>query len=260
MVRKGTRKSDGEMVAVKTIPKRRAVYVEMLRNEIGILNTMEHPHIISLYDEFEDERQVHLVFELCMGGELFEPIADQHFRFTERQASRLIRKTLDAVKFCHDRNVVHRDLKPENMLLSTPGVESELKVIDFGLATILKPGEVLTRHVGTPYYIAPEVLEKRYGKSCDLWSVGVIMFTILCGFPPFWGDTEREIYGRVRRGYYAFEGPDWQTRSQHSKDLIQRLLTMNPKRRLNVDDALSHPWIVHEGEVIDAQSRRLVST
>lgn len=259
VVRRGVRRLDGARVAVKTIPKKRAIYVDMLRNEINVLRSLDHINIVRLYDQFEDEKVVHLVFELCTGGELFEPIADQSFRFTERQASRLVRKMLLAVKYCHDRSIVHRDLKPENMLLSSGGVDSELKVIDFGLATHIKPAELLSRHVGTPYYIAPEVLEKRYGKACDLWSIGVITFTLLCGFPPFWGDTEREIYGRIRRGYYAFEGPDWQLRSQHSKDLIQKLLTMNPRRRLTVDEALCHPWIVHEGEVIDPHSKRIVS-
>ena len=124
----GERRSDGMRVAVKTIPKRRLVYIDMLKNEIGILRALDNANIIKLLDEFEDEQQVHLVFELCMGGELFEPIADQGFRFTERQASRLVRKMLGAVKYCHDLNIVHRDLKPENILLTDPGVECELKV------------------------------------------------------------------------------------------------------------------------------------
>jgi calcium-dependent protein kinase len=247
-------------VAVKTIPKRRVIYVEMLRNEISILQSLNTANIVKLYDQFEDEKQVHLVFELCTGGELFEPIANQSFRFTERQAARLVRKMLEAVKYCHDRNIVHRDLKPENMLLSNGGVDSDLKVIDFGLATHIRIGEALTRHVGTPYYIAPEVLDKKYGKPCDLWSLGVITFTVLCGFPPFWGDTEREIYSRIRRGFYAFEGPDWARRSPHSKDFIQKLLTMNPKRRMTADEALVHPWILCEGEVIDPRSKKIVCT
>jgi calcium-dependent protein kinase len=108
IVRRATRRTDGLAVAVKTIPKRRAVYVDMLKNEISILKSLDHINIIRLHDEFEDFRQVHLVFELCTGGELFEPIADANFRFSERQASRLVRKMLLAVKYCHDRNVVHR--------------------------------------------------------------------------------------------------------------------------------------------------------
>lgn len=131
-------------------------------------------------------------------------------------------------------------------------------MIDFGLATPVRQGEVLTKHVGTPYYIAPEVLEKRYGKECDVWSTGVITFTLLCGYPPFWGDSEREIYGRVRRGTYAFDGPDWMARSAYAKDLISRMLVMIPERRITVEGALAHRWIVHEGEVLDGRSRRLI--
>lgn len=260
VVRKGLRKSDSVPVAVKTVPKRRAVYVEMLRGEVAILKALDHENIIKLYDEFEDEAQVHLVFELCSGGELFDPISDAHFRFSERQASRLVRKLLSTVAYIHERNIVHRDLKPENMLLASKaqGVESELRVIDFGLATPIRAGEVLNKHVGTPYYIAPEVLEKRYGKECDVWSAGVITFTLLCGYPPFWGDSEREIYGRVRRGAYAFDGPDWAARSAYSKDLISRMLVMSPERRIGVDAALRHRWIVHEGEVLEGRSRRLI--
>lgn len=119
VVRKGVRKSDSVPVAVKTVPKRRAVYVEMLRGEVAILKALDHENIIKLYDEFEDEAQVHLVFELCTGGELFDPISDAHFRFTERQASRLVRKLLSTVAYIHERNIVHRDLKPENMLLAS---------------------------------------------------------------------------------------------------------------------------------------------
>jgi hypothetical protein len=115
VVRKGVRRSDGARVAVKTIPKRRAVYIEMLRGEVSLLESLDHPNIIKLYDAFEDEKQVHLVSELCEGGELFEPIADTSFRFSERQASRLVRRMLYAIKACHDKGIAHRDLKPENV-------------------------------------------------------------------------------------------------------------------------------------------------
>ena len=227
------------------------------------------------------------VFELCEGGELFEPIADPNFRFSERQAARIvrcsrpvarnrppqrptttslpnkcawqIRSTLEAIKYLHDHNIVHRDLKPENILLKQRGIDSELRVrpgetinvqlllhfprnyltescrgaqmIDFGLATYMEEDEILTRHVGTPYYIAPEVLERNYGRECDMWSLGVILFTILCGLPPFWGDTEREIYRRIRAGRVSFQGPEWELRSNDSKDFVRRLLDKNPRRR-----------------------------
>lgn len=103
------------------------------------------------------------------------------------------------------------------------------------------------------------MLEKRYSKEADLWSVGVITFTLLCGYPPFWGDTEREIYARIRRGTYAFDGPDWDRRSLYSKDLISKLLVMEPDQRISIEDALRHPWILHEGEVLDASTKRFLS-
>jgi hypothetical protein len=152
---------------------------------------------------------------------------------------------------CHEKGVVHRDLKPENMLLTAPGVGARLKLIDFGLAVALLPDETLRRTVGTPYYIAPEVLDRYYSHSCDMWSIGVIVFTMLCGYPPFWGDSEREIYARVKRGTYAFEGPEWQTRSRYARDFVQRLLVMQPDKRMTAEEALEHPWVLHCGTPAD---------
>lgn len=132
----------------------------------------------------------------------------------------------------------------------SPGVESSPRLIDFGLASRLEPGQTLTRHVGTPYYCAPEVLQQRgYTEQCDMWSLGVVTFTMLCGYPPFWGDTERDIYRRIRRGTYSFEGPEWESRSQAALDFVTRVLVGDPAARLTVEDALQHPWITHEGDV-----------
>lgn len=160
-----------------------------------------------------------------------------------------IRKVLEAVRYLHDIGVIHRDLKPENILLKERGIDSEIKVIDFGLATYMKPGEMLRRHVGTPYYIAPEVLEKNYSKEADVWSLGVILYTLLCSAPPFFGDTEREIYRRIRTGEVMFDGPDWEPRSIACRDLVVSLLKKTPHVRLSLDGALTHRWVVYEGDV-----------
>lgn len=257
VVKIATHKETGESVAVKSVPKRRAVYLEMLRAEVDILRSVSHINIIKLIDVFEDETEVHMVFETCSGGELFEPIANRQFRFSEFEAARITRKVLQSLEHIHALNVVHRDLKPENILFSLPGVvDSEIKVIDFGLATFAMPREILRKHVGTPYYIAPEVIGKQYNRECDVWSLGVILFTLLCGYPPFWGDTEREIYGRVKRGHFAFDGPEWQARSLSSKDLVHHLLIMYPDARFTVAQALKHPWIVFEGQQPPAPGTR----
>ncbi|CAE7513405.1 CPK2, partial [Symbiodinium sp. KB8] len=262
VVRIGTRIIDGKKFAVKTIVKKRPLYVLMLRNEIRILEGLQHPYIIQMVDAFEEPDVVHLIFELAPGGELFEPIADTKFWFDEQMASRVMRQSLEGLRYLHERNIVHRDLKPENILLvSKDYPNSTLKVIDFGLATQYDPADPpLRKHVGTPYYIAPEVLHKQYRESADVWSMGVIMFTIMCAYPPFWGNTEADIYSRIRKGMYRFQGAEWQRRSDDAKDMVRSLLQLDPAKRLNVHTALQHPWIVYEGEPhLPPTSPRIVS-
>jgi calcium-dependent protein kinase len=249
-----TSRKTKQQCALKTIPKRRKVYVEMMRKEIDLIRSLRHPNIIKLVDAFEEERVVHMVFEMCTGGELFEPIEDRRVRFSERQASRIMRKIFEVVRYLHTRNIVHRDLKPENVLFERPGLDSDIKVIDFGLATLLQPGRTLRDHVGTPYYIAPEVLERHYGAECDLWSCGVILFTLLASYPPFYGENEAEIYERVRVARVDLESDAWSRRSHEVRDLIQQLLRRFPAERLSVEAALTHRWIVHEGECSEDMS------
>ncbi|RLN97954.1 hypothetical protein BBJ28_00008631, partial [Nothophytophthora sp. Chile5] len=156
-----------------------------------------------------------------------------------------VRKICDAVKHCHDRDICHRDLKPENFLFETKAEDAELKVIDFGLSRMddgLSAG-VMTTRVGTPYYIAPEVLGRHYDKSCDLWSIGVITYILLCGYPPFYGDTDPEIFASVRAGRYDFDSPEWTNVSSEAKDLISRLLLVDASKRLTAEEVLRHPWL-----------------
>uniref|UniRef100_A0A7S1CLD5 Calcium-dependent protein kinase 1 n=1 Tax=Bicosoecida sp. CB-2014 TaxID=1486930 RepID=A0A7S1CLD5_9STRA len=245
-VRVGINRATSDAVAVKTIPKAKVRSLQMLRNEIDIMRIVNHPSIIRLHEVFEDDENVHLVMELCTGGELFDRIIQQG-HIEEKPAARVMRSVLQAVKHCHENNIVHRDLKPENFLMTTKDDTAELKVIDFGLSRFVKPGEIMHARVGTPYYIAPEVLEKHYDHRCDLWSVGVIMYILLCGYPPFWGDRDSEIFRKVRRGLYSFKGAEWSTVSDSAKDLISKLLVMNPRDRLTASQALYHPWILAQG-------------
>uniref|UniRef100_K3WYN0 Protein kinase domain-containing protein n=1 Tax=Globisporangium ultimum (strain ATCC 200006 / CBS 805.95 / DAOM BR144) TaxID=431595 RepID=K3WYN0_GLOUD len=220
-VRTGIHKASGKKMAIKTIPKAKVSRPETMRREISILRNLDHPNIIKLYDVFEGNRHLHLVTELCTGGELFDRIIARG-HYSEADAAVLVRKICDAVKHCHDRDICHRDLKPENFLFETPAEDAELKVIDFGLSRMddgLSAG-VMTTRVGTPYYIAPEVLGRHYDKSCDLWSIGVITYILLCGYPPFYGDTDPEIFASVRAGRYDFDSPEWTQVSNEAKDLI----------------------------------------
>ena len=221
------------------------------REEVQVLRAMDHPHIVKLMDVFEEREIVHLVFEPCTGGELFDPIADQTYTFTEHNASRLFRQALDAIAHCHAACIAHRDIKPENMLLATrDGPDaSPLKIIDFGLATSVVPGQPLTKRVGTPYYMSPELLGGKYDETSDSWSLGVVLFCIGCGYPPFFGDTERDIYQRIRRGAFKFDGALWEKRTFAMRSMITMLLWKSTSSRMRPSQALRHPWVVYEGQI-----------
>jgi len=246
----------GQRFAVKSIRKNDpAVKPGGLAREIRLLREMKHPSIVRLEDVYEDSDYVHLVTDLCEGGELFDKIVDKSSAnngngppcFAEVDAARVLYQILTAVSYMHERDVVHRDIKPENILFETKEVDSPVKIIDFGLARkhYASFGEPpMSTIVGTPYYIAPDVLRKKYDKSCDLWSVGVIAYILLCGYPPFNGGDNCEVYDAVRRGRYQFPSADWLGTSRESRDFIRRLLQKDPQKRMTVDQALSHPWIV----------------
>ncbi|KAL7517589.1 hypothetical protein ACHAWX_002503, partial [Stephanocyclus meneghinianus] len=190
--------------------------------------------------------------DLCSGGELFDKIVEKSSAgqgcFSEQEAARMIYQILSAVSYMHKHNIVHRDIKPENILLETAEADSPIKIIDFGLARKHRAerGEPpMSTIVGTPYYIAPEVLRKSYTKSSDLWSVGVISYILLCGYPPFNGASNSEVYSAVLRGLYYFPSSDWKHVSSSARDFVVRLLQTDPRRRMTAEEAMSHPWIVH---------------
>mmetsp|Transcript_36905 Transcript_36905/g.84254 ORF Transcript_36905/g.84254 Transcript_36905/m.84254 type:complete len:386 (-) Transcript_36905:102-1259(-) len=245
----------GHQCAVKSIRKRDpSVKTHALCREIEILQEMRsQENIIELIDVFEDSEYLHIVTELCQGGELFEKIVEKsassfpgsHRCFDETEASKIIFQVLGAISSLHKAGIVHRDLKPENILFASDVDSTSVKVIDFGLARRHSPHDApMNSLVGTPYYIAPEVLRKRYDKACDLWSLGVISYTMLCGYPPFNGESNKEIYDRVRSGQYRFPSVDWKFTSKDARDFIRRLIRLDPSKRLTAEQALNHPWIV----------------
>ena len=245
VVRKCQRISDGQMFAVKSIDKSKLRRRASLDREIEILRTVHHPNIISLVDVFEDDKYLHLVTELCTGGELFDRIIAKQ-RYTEKDAALLVHKILGAIRYCHEEhNICHRDLKPENFLFKTPAEDSELVIIDFGLSRVEELNETMTTRVGTPYYIAPEVLKKSYDRSCDMWSIGVITYILICGYPPFYGDTDADIFHSVQRGRFDYPEEEWGEVSQEAKNFVESLLKLEPSRRLTAASAMEHPWITH---------------
>lgn len=249
VVRKCQNRVTREFFAIKTIRKAKVSRLETLKREIEILKNMDHPNIIKLSDVYEDEKYLHLVTELCLGGELFDRIIAKsksgEGHFSERDASLIIRNMLGAIEYCHTvHNICHRDLKPENFLYTSSAADSEMKIIDFGLSRVDDEVEHMSTKVGTPFYVAPEVLTRRYDKECDLWSIGVVTFVLLSGYPPFYGDTEAEIFAAVKRGVFEFRSPEWDPISDLAKDFIRSLLQKDPAKRPTPQAALEHPWFV----------------
>ncbi|XVF07481.1 hypothetical protein REPUB_Repub06bG0142900 [Reevesia pubescens] len=243
-------KGSGNEFACKSIAKRKLTTkedVEDVRREIHIMHHLAgHPNVIQIIGAYEDAVSVHLIMELCAGGELFDRII-QRGHYTERKAAALARVIVSVVEACHSLGVMHRDLKPENFLFINQGEESPLKTIDFGLSIFFKPGETFSEVVGSPYYVAPEVLQKHYGPECDVWSAGVIIYILLCGVPPFWDETEQGIFEQVLRGELDFRSEPWPSISDNAKDLVRRMLVKDPKKRLTAHEVLCHPWVQVDG-------------
>ncbi|KAL4463768.1 hypothetical protein ABPG72_022822 [Tetrahymena utriculariae] len=253
------KKKDSKIIrAVKQIPKSKVKNAERFKREIEIMRTLDHPNIIKLYETFEDDRNIYLVMEVCEGGELFDRIIEKG-RFTEIEARSIFSQIMQAINYCHSNGIAHRDLKPENFLFLTKHDDSPIKVIDFGLSKNFDNKQAMKTKAGTPYYISPEVLEGNYDESCDIWSSGVILYILLSGVPPFFGDDDSEILASVKKGYYTFDSkisfkkqnlinfillkvPEFEGISNSAKDLIQNMVT-KPEKRFKADQVLSHPWM-----------------
>ncbi|WVY90685.1 hypothetical protein V8G54_036199 [Vigna mungo] len=249
-----THKSTGKQYACKTIAKRKLVNkedIEDVKREVQIMHHLSgQPNIVELVSVFEDKQSVHLVMELCAGGELFDRIiAKGHY--TERAAASLLRTIVQIVHTCHSMGVIHRDLKPENFLLASKEENAPLKATDFGLSVFYKQGELFKDIVGSAYYIAPEVLKRKYGPEVDIWSIGVMLYILLSGVPPFWAESENGIFKAILRGHIDFTSDPWPSISPAAKDLVRKMLNSDPRQRLTAYEVLNHPWIKEDGEAPD---------
>ncbi|CAN6709636.1 unnamed protein product [Malus baccata var. baccata] len=246
VIRVCTDKLTGEVLACKSIAKDRLVTSDDVRGvklEIEIMTRLSgHPNVVDLKAVYEEEEYVHLVMELCAGGELFHQL-EKHGRFSESDARVLFRHLIRVVLYCHENGVVHRDLKPENILLATKASSSPIKLADFGLATYIKPGQSLHGLVGSPFYIAPEVLAGSYNQAADVWSAGVVLYILLSGMPPFWGKTKSRIFDAVRTADLRFPSDPWDRITGSAKDLIRAMLCKDPSQRLTAQQVLDHPWM-----------------
>ncbi|MED6145426.1 Calcium-dependent protein kinase 12 [Stylosanthes scabra] len=244
-----THKTTGYKYACKSIPKKKLFckedYDDVWR-EVQIMHHLsEHPNVVRIHGTYEDISNVHLVMEVCEGGELFDRIVKKG-QYSEREAAKVIKTIVEVVESCHSLGVMHRDLKPENFLFDSVEEDAKLKATDFGLSVFYKPGESFTDVVGSPYYVAPEVLRKHYGPELDVWSAGVILYILLSGVPPFWAETEQGIFKQILMGKIDFHSEPWPSISDSAKDLIRKMLNRNPKTRLTAHQVLCHPWIVDD--------------
>ena len=198
-----------------------------------------------MYEYFEDKKNMYLITEMCKGGELFDKILDKG-HFDENYAAHVFKQILHSIQYCHSKEIAHRDIKPENFVFDTDGDDGDLKIIDFGISKLCFSRNTGTiercnTKIGTCHYISPEVLSGNYDKQCDLWSAGCVLYNCLCGYPPFYGNDDKEILRAVQKGIYDFDDDVWDEISKEAKDLISKLIAM-PEKRLTASEALEHKW------------------
>uniref|UniRef100_A0A671Y300 calcium/calmodulin-dependent protein kinase n=1 Tax=Sparus aurata TaxID=8175 RepID=A0A671Y300_SPAAU len=240
VVRRCMKISTGQEYAAKIINTKKlsARDHQKLEREARICRLLKHPNIVT-------------------GGELFEDIVAREY-YSEADASHCIQQILESVNHCHINGIVHRDLKPENLLLASKLKGAAVKLADFGLAIEVQGDQqAWFGFAGTPGYLSPEVLRKDpYGKPVDMWACGVILYILLVGYPPFWDEDQHRLYQQIKAGAYDFPSPEWDTVTPEAKDLINKMLTINPAKRVTATDALKHPWICQRSTVASMMHRQ----
>ena len=233
----------GKDFAMKIIKKSPHCITKEIINEINILKKLDHPNILKILEFHLTETKFYIITDYCPEGELFTEISNNKI-FSEAKTAFVIYQILNAIRYCHKMRVLHRDIKPENIMIM--GRENNgylnVKLIDFGTAKIFSEGNMQKGLVGSSYYVAPEVIKGKYDEACDIWSIGVIMYLMLTGYPPFNGDNDDEILNAVTIGEYDTSLEEYQNLSNNAKDLISKLLKYDPKERITARDAINHPW------------------
>ena len=229
--------------AIKSISKKNLSPsdLEDLIKEVDIISGLDHPVIIDFYETYQDEFFFHIVMELCKGKEVFQKIASEG-KIEEKKVAIVINKVLNAIAYCHSRGITHRDIKPENIIFETNEQNSEIKLIDFGLSRKYSVDQKMHTILGTPYYIAPEVLKGNYDEKCDIWSIGALTYIMLSGEPPFKGKSNNEIFMKIIKDPIKFNPYKWNNLSENSKNFIKLCLNKDPQKRPNAVEALGHVW------------------
>ena len=249
-------KSNFKVYLCKEILKSKISDLLKFKNDINILSKAEHPNLVRIYEIFEDERHFSLIMENCTGNELFFNILKKLLNgepFSEKEAVPIFKQLMSAVSFCHSQGICHKDIKPENILFLNNKPDSPIKIIDFGLSKIfgeIRPlmkgnkmeKNVMSARVGTAYYMSPEAIQGNYDNKCDIWSCGVILYIMLCGYPPFDGETEHDIFKAITRKKFSFPEEEWKTISDDAKDLIKHMIC-DADKRFNAENILNHQWV-----------------
>ena len=244
-VRKAYKISEKEAMkyyAIKSIPmKNLSSNIDDFIKEVDIISTLDHPNIIKFYETYHDECFFHIVMELCKGKEILRQMnKDGHM--DEKKVVNIIFKVLLAIAHCHNRGITHRDLKPENILFDSNKEDAEIKLIDFGLSRKYDKEQKMHSILGTPYYVAPEVLKGEYDEKCDIWSIGAVSYLLLCGEPPFTGNSNNEIFKKIVNDNVRFNFYKWKNISNNAKDFVRICLNKNGNKRPSASEALKYPW------------------
>jgi len=217
-----------------------------LQVEVAILERVDHPNIVRMRQVFDCAKTFYMVMELMTGGELFDRIVEKE-KYSEEEARRVMEKLAEALVYCHSQGIVHRDLKPENLLYESEADDATIKIADFGLAKLVSEADMMATACGTPGYVAPEILcGTPYDEKCDMWSLGVILYILLCGFPPFYDENNAELFAQIKSGNFDYPSPYWDDVSAGARSLIDGLLVVDPAARLSAAEVLQHPWVVNK--------------
>lgn len=254
VVKKAKHKTTGKVYAIKIV-NRSSLNSNMdnaLKDEVAVLKALNHDNIYKLDDVVVTINNYYLVTEYLDGGELFDRVVAKE-SYTESEARDACKVVFSALEYMHSKGVAHRDLKPENLLMASKHDDTQIKIADFGFAKNVKqtPGgrEIpsLKTMCGTPGYVAPEILRKeRYGTQVDMFSMGVIVFILVAGYPPFYADTQKELLQMTRKGKVDFDPAFWKDISLGVQDLIRSMLLVDPKKRLSAKEAIAHPWTAED--------------
>ena len=247
-------KETGEIRAMKEVIKSK-IGVKNFKTEIKILAMLDHPNILRLFEVIEDEKNIYLIMELCTGGELLSRMKNN--RYKEKEAAKLMEQIVSAVAYCHEKGICHWDLKPHNILFLNENPDSPIKIVDFGISKIFDPSlsflkeeledsgnriKKMSSVVGTMYFLSPDVLKGNYNEKCDIWSLGIILYILLCGYFPFKGSNEKEIIKNISTLKLEFPQAEWKNISENAKNLIASMLCPE-KKRISAKEILKSKWL-----------------